>query len=123
MSEQDWTPVRIQRRAPDTSLRPGVSRPNTAAIQDQKRSYNYQASLERKLMNSDEPVKLKSLSLASRKLIAQKRAEKELSQIQLKTACSFPQHTIRDIEAGKYTPSPSQLSTLNHILKTSLKLE
>ena len=123
MSDQDWIPVRIQRRTPDTALRPGVSRPNTAATQDQKKSYNYQASLERKLMNADEPVKLKSLSLTSRKLIAQKRAEKELSQIQLNSACSFPQNTIRDIEAGKYTPSPSQLSTLNHILKTSLKLE
>ena len=84
---------------------------------------SHQAALERKLMNAEEPVKLKKISLDSRKLIAQKRAEMQISQQQLNTSCSFPPNMVRDIEAGRITPSPAQLSHINRILKTSIKLE
>lgn len=123
MDCQDWTEVRIHRgpKAAAT-IRPGMERQPTAATPT-KVQLSHQASFERKLMDSEGPVKVKKLSLDSRKLIAQKRAEMEISQTQLNNSCSFPPNLIRDIEAGKITPSPAQLSNINRILKTSIKLE
>jgi ribosome-binding protein aMBF1 (putative translation factor) len=122
MDGQDWTEVRIQRgpKAKET-LRPGMERQTTAT--QGKVQLSHQASLERKLLDSDGPVKVKKLSIDSRKIISAKRAEMEISQTQLNNSCAFPANTIRDIEAGKITPSPAQLSSINRILKTSIKLE
>jgi ribosome-binding protein aMBF1 (putative translation factor) len=124
MDDQDWTEVRIHRSKKTSAegLRPGIARRNLMETPT-KVSLTHAASIERKLMDSDAPVKLKKLSIDSRKLIAQKRAEMQISQQQLNNSCAFPPNLIRDIEAGKVTPSPAQLSNMNRILKTSIKLE
>lgn len=123
MDHQDWTEVRIH-RGPKTeaSLRPGVAR-SPGSGTTVRPILSHQASFERKLMDSEGPVKVKKLSIESRKLISAKRAEMEISQTQLNNSCAFPANTIRDIEAGKIQPSPAQLSSINRILKTSIKLE
>lgn len=123
MEHQDWTEVRVHRK-PNASnnLNPGKLRSDTSNSNG-KVVLSHQAALERKILNSEEPIKLKKLSLDSRKLIAQKRAELQLSQQQLNTSCALPLNYIRDIEAGKVIPTPSQLTNINRILKTSIKLE
>ncbi len=80
----------------------------------------------RALEDDDAPVKTaRSLSAASRAEIVRIRTSSEppRTQAQLNTACSFPPNTIRDIEAGRITPTPTQLNVLNRVLRTTLKYE
>jgi ribosome-binding protein aMBF1 (putative translation factor) len=71
------------------------------------------------------PAPTKSLSAVSRTEIVRLRTAREppLTQAGLNTACSFPPHTIRDIEAGRLCPTPTQLNVLNRVLRTALKYE
>ena len=108
MDGQDWQTVTVRRSAKKaTSSAPPVSA---------------HTALMRKL-DSDEPVKIKSLSSASRQSIIQARVALGWNQVQLNTSCSFPSNSIRDIESGKAIPSPKQLNILNRVLKLSLKCE
>ena len=75
----------------------------------------------RKIADS-ETVKQKSLAPESRQEIVQKRVANKWSQSDLNNQCNFPANTIREIEAGRITPSIQQLNTLNRVLKTGLKL-
>ena len=79
-------------------------------------------ALMRKL-DQDEPVKIKKLSNESRQAIVQARVALSMNQTQLNTACSFPLNAIRDIEAGRATPSPTQKNVLNRVLKLVLKYD
>ena len=107
MDHQDWQTVVVRQKKQTTSRAPPVSA---------------HTALMRKL-DSDEPVKRKTLSSASRQEIILARTALSLNQTQLNTACSFPQNSIRDIESGRVTPSPTQLGVLNRILKLRIKCE
>ena len=71
------------------------------------------------------PKPPRSLSAASRAEIVRIRTTGDLkrTQAELNTACSFPPNTIREIEAGRLTPTPTQLNVLNRVLRTTLKYE
>jgi hypothetical protein len=76
--------------------------------------------------DGDAPPKApRSLTAASRAEIVRIRTttEPKKTQAELNTACAFPPHTIRDIEAGRLTPTPTQLNVLNRVLRTNLKYE
>ncbi len=106
---QDWTTVTIKGK---TST-PGPSKV-TAKVAPE-------VAHMRKIADSD-TVKQKSLAPESRQEIIQKRVANKWSQSDLNTQCCFPPNTIREIEAGRITPSIGQLNTLNRVLKTGLKL-
>ena len=113
MEHQDWTPVVVHARrggagtAAKAEARPAV----TAAVAQARR------------LENDELPKAKTLSAASRQQMIQGRVAHGMNQVQMNQACSFPPHTIRDIEASKLHPTPSQLNTINVVLKLALKYE
>lgn len=108
---QDWTTVVIKRRgAVGKSGKPSGSRAQVT----------HEAKQMRALDADDAHIEIKRLSTESRQLIIQKRVELGWDQTKLNTMCSFPPHTMKEIEAGKAQPSPKQLSVLNRVLKTSL---
>jgi len=68
-------------------------------------------------------TKPKMLASASRQELVQRRLAEKLTQQQLDQRCSFPPHTIRDLEANRRAPTPHELQVLNRILKCGLRLE
>jgi len=112
MDDQDWTTVVIKKKGSAHS----------SSQSDSRRPISQQAALMRKL-DSDAPVKLRTLSAASRQSIIQARVALTMNQSQLNAACSFPQNTIRDIESGKAIPTPTQLNVLSRVLKMVLKYD
>jgi ribosome-binding protein aMBF1 (putative translation factor) len=117
MEHQDWNP---------TILRNGkVMQAKKAAEQAAKPKLSAEAIRLAKLANNEEvPMKRpKVLTAESKQAMMRLRAEQKWSQRDLDMRCSFPAHTIRDIENGKLAPSSSQLNCINRILKVALKLE
>ena len=120
---QDWEPVRIQR-----SLSSGDSKKAKGSFAGQSKVARsslpgVDAGHLRKLEEADTPMKLKKLTAASRQEIVTRRTAASWNQTQLNQQCLFPVNTIREIEAGRLTPTTQQLNTLNRVLKTGLKLE
>lgn len=110
-SSQDWTPVVIKRRG---AVGKG-GKPSGSPTQ-----ITHAAKVARALDSDDAHIEIKRLNPESRQLIIQKRVELGWDQTKLNTMCSFPPHTMKEIEAGKAQPSPKQLTVLNRILKVSL---
>lgn len=76
----------------------------------------------RALEDAEEPVlPTKTLGAEGRALLVSKRVELKKTQAELNAMCSFPAHTIRDIESGKLCPTPAQLNVLNRVLRMTLK--
>lgn len=69
------------------------------------------------------PTPKKALSSESRAEMIRLRTSQTppMTQADLNRACSFPINTIRDIEAGRLCPTPTQLNVLNRVLRTTLK--
>ena len=113
MDCQDWNPVIVRNSA-------RIAEKKQAQAQAQpKRSAEAQhlAKIER-----EDYVKPKLLSSESRQELVKRRLEEKLTQQQLDQRCSFPPHTIRDLEANKRAPTNKELQTLNRVLKVGLKL-
>lgn len=110
MSENDWTPVTIRGR-------------RTPAAAAKKPTLSAEAAYHRRLDTAEDlpPKPSRTLTSDSRQLIVQKRLVAKWSQGDLDRQCSFPQHTVREIEAGRATPSPAQLNILNRVLGVALK--
>lgn len=107
MDGQDWDPVVVKKKAaPSTVARIGVP----VAVSDM-----------RKVEASDGPVVLRRLAPASRTALVQARVALKYDQDKLNQLCCFPKYTIREIEAGRVCPSPTQLAVLNRQLRISLK--
>lgn len=117
MEHQDWNPT-ILRNAT-------LMHAKKAAEQAAKPKLSAEAIRLAKLANNEEvPMKRpKVLTAESKQAMMRLRAEQTWSQRDLDMRCSFPAHTIRDIENGKLSPSSSQLNCINRILKVALKLE
>jgi DNA-binding transcriptional regulator YiaG len=110
---------------------PQVIRKTAEAIRKDAMRTGKKISVERK---SDEAVRLakldqseyakpKMLASESRQELVQRRLAEKLTQQQLDQRCSFPPHTIRDLEANKRAPTTKELQTLNRVLKCGLRLE
>ena len=110
MDHQDWNVVTIRGKAP--------SRATTAQTQERKTTVgSHLAKLER-----EEIGKTKILAPESRKELVAARLALKKTQVELDRTCAFPPNTIRDLEAGKLTPTTQQLNRLNRELKLGLKL-
>jgi len=110
MDHQDWQTVTMKKH--------GASNKST----DSRTPVTAHVALLRKL-DSEAPVRVKSLSSTSRQAMTAARTANSWTQVQLNTMCCFPTNTIRDIENGKTIPNGAQLTIINRILKQSLKLE
>jgi ribosome-binding protein aMBF1 (putative translation factor) len=110
MEGQDWNTIQI--KGQDATKRPTISRAKVAP----------EVAHARKLAEADAPTKAKKLAPESRQEIVNIRATNKWSQQDLNQQCNFPVNTIREIEAGRLTPTIQQLNTLNRVLKTGLKL-
>ena len=106
MDCQDWSTVTVG----SSTRRTPAKRPTLTAG----------ASVVRKLEADDIPKPTKSLATESRQAIVSWRVANKKTQAELNTACAFPANTIRDIEAGRLCPTPTQLNALNRVLRTTL---
>ena len=113
MEHQNWEPQIIRKPASQiraTGKKEIVERRSDEAIRLAK-------------LDQAEYTKPKMLTPASRQELLQKRLAEKLTQQQLDQRCSFPPHTVRDLEANKRAPTSKELQTLNRVLKCGLKLE
>jgi hypothetical protein len=108
-AHQDWEPVVLRKRSGSGSGAP-VRRDPVAALMS-------------KLADTEIAGKIKVLSAESVQAIVNYRREHNLTQKQMDQQCSFPAHTINNLEAKKTAPTPGQLRELNRLLKTGLTLE
>ena len=110
MDCQDWKPVVIR------------SSPRLQEKQNEvvtKRSGEAQRLAK---IENEEYIKPKMLSSESRQELVQRRLAEKMTQQQLDQRCSFPAHTVRDLEANRRAPTPKELQVLNRVLKCGLKL-
>lgn len=112
MEHQDWTPQTISSKAT-------VAKKASAPVK-----VSAEAAHKRKIADADGPIKLKQLSSESRQNMIRARTESlKKTQVELNQVCGFPPNTIRDIEAGKLTPSGGQLNILSAQLRIPMRLE
>jgi DNA-binding transcriptional regulator YiaG len=113
MDHQDWNPVILR-----SSARIAEQKQKQKTIQP-KRSAEAQRLAK---LDNNEFVKSKLLAPESRQELVQRRLAEKLTQQQLDQRCSFPPHTVRDLEANKRAPTTKELQVLNRMLKCGLKL-
>ncbi len=117
MDHQNWDPQVIRKSAAAIkadALRKGEKQ----TVERRSDTAQHLAKVER-----EDYTKPKMLAPASRQELVQRRLAEKLTQQQLDQRCSFPPHTIRDLEANKRAPTSRELQTLNRILKCGLRLE
>jgi hypothetical protein len=117
MEHQNWEPQVIRKTA-DAIKADALRKGKTQIVERRSDEGIRLAKLEEK-----EYAKPKMLSHESRQELVQRRLAEKLTQQQLDQRCSFPAHTVRDLEANKRAPTTKELQTLNRILKCGLKLE
>ena len=110
MEHQDWTPTVIRGKNPSMSTTKEVHTKSSGVGA-------HLAKIER-----EEIGKSKILAPESRKELVAARLALKKTQVELDRTCAFPPNTIRDLEAGKLTPTTQQLNRLNRELKLGLKL-
>jgi hypothetical protein len=110
MDHQDWNPVILRGKNPTRSTKTEV----------QQKSSGVGAHLAK--VEREEIGKQKCLAPESRKELVAARLVLKKTQVELDRTCAFPPNTIRDLEAGKLTPTTAQLNRLNRELKLGLKL-
>lgn len=116
MEHQNWEPQVIRKSA--AQLKADALRSGQKVTTERKSTEAQRlAKVER-----EEFVKSKVLAPESRQELVQRRLAEKLTQQQLDQRCSFPAHTIRDLEANRRAPTPHELSTLNRVLKCGLRL-
>lgn len=117
MEHQNWESQVIRKSA--AALRADALRSGKKETVERKSDESMRlAKIER-----EEFAKPKMLASASRQELVQRRLAEKLTQQQLDQRCSFPPHTIRDLEANKRPPTQRELQVLNRILKCGLRLE
>jgi len=121
MDHQDWTPIIVTRSA-SKSMAAVAATKAPKKIQERDGAQRSAAAHAGKLDNADAPVKIKILSHESRQELIKARVAAGKTQIQLNQACSFPANFIREVEAGRATPTGQHLNKLNAILRISLHL-
>lgn len=112
MDGQDWNPIRVQ----------GTKATIFKSVKTAPKNTSPDVANQRRLEQQTEVQKPKTLSTETRTQMMQVRAAMKKTQVELNQLCGFPANTVRDIEAGKYTPTSSQLIRLNNVLKVKFAL-
>lgn len=117
MDHQNWEPQTIRKSAEQLKA--------DALRKGQKQTVERRSDEAQRLakVEREEYTKPKMLSHESRQELVQRRLAEKLTQQQLDQRCSFPPHTLRDLEANKRAPTQRELQTLNRVLKCGLRLE
>jgi ribosome-binding protein aMBF1 (putative translation factor) len=113
---QDWEPVILRGKNP--SAGPGAGGTQRQIVERKSSEGARLAKVEK-----EDYVKSKSLASESRKDLIAARVALKKSQVELDRQCAFPPNTLREIEAGRLTPTGAILNRLNRELKISLRLE
>lgn len=119
---QDWEAVVLRRGRPAVSAavaaRPGVASAGGGRIVSKvSGEVSHAGKLDR-----EELPKLRTLSPATRRAITDARVAKGQTQAALNMAASLPANAVRDYEAGRATPSSTDLQKLSRALGISLHL-
>ncbi len=117
MSEQDWTPVTINRR---TKNPPATSKLPTVQVQASDAA-RHAAAIERRAEEGN--LKPRHLSKESRDKLIHARLEAQLTQVMADGQCNLPRNTIKGIENGSIVPNHDQLRKISRALHVDLKLE
>jgi ribosome-binding protein aMBF1 (putative translation factor) len=119
---QDWTLVTIKKKPTKPKAEPveksHVNQRNNHLSLSGK---NLQGAQARKLAESTDIKKPRTLSLETQKEISATRNSLGLTQTELNKKCQFPMNTIRDIESGKINPTPQQMDALSRELKIPIR--
>ena len=110
MDHQDWNVITLRNSA-------RIAEKNKQIQPKRSSEAQHLAKVER-----EEIGKSKSLAHESRQELIKRRLEEKLTQQQLDQRCSFPTHTIRDLEANRRCPTNHELQQLSRVLKVNLKL-
>ena len=113
---QHWEPTIIRSNNSSSN-----TRSNTGPRVIVPRNNTADAALIQKL-DSNEIVKLKSLSMEARQELVTRRVAKGLNQEKLAQALCIPANLYKDIENGKTTPQQNVLSKINNFLGCRVKL-
>ena len=117
MEHQNWEPLVIHK--PASAIKADALRSGKKeTVEKRSATAQHLAKVER-----EEYVKPKMLTQDSRQELVKRRLAEKLTQQQLDQRCSFPPHTVRDLEANKRSPTQKELQTLNRVLKCGLRLE
>ncbi len=117
MSEQDWTPVTINRRVKSTTTTAKLPTVQVAASDNARQA----AAIERRAEEGN--LKPKHLTSESRQRLVQARLEAQLTQVMADSQCNLPRNTFRGIENGSIVPNQDQLRKISRNLHVDLKLE
>ncbi len=121
---QDWTLVTIKKKPTKPKAEP-VAKSNLNTSQRNNHlsvsGKNLQGAQARKLADSTDVKKPRTLSLETQKEISATRNSLGLTQTELNKKCQFPMNTIRDIESGKIPPTPQQMDALSRELKIPIR--
>ena len=109
---QNWTPTIIH----------GKNTTTTGPKQIVHKNVNPEAIKMAKIANSDEIIKLKSLSIDARQELVKGRVTKGYNQEKLAQALCIPVNLYKDIENGKTIPQQNVLTKINNFLGTRAKL-
>jgi ribosome-binding protein aMBF1 (putative translation factor) len=117
MDHQNWTPLVLHK--PASAIKADALRSGKKETVERNSSNSqHLAKVER-----EDYMKPKMLAHESRQELVKRRLAEKLTQQQLDQRCSFPPHTVRDLEANKRAPTQKELQTLNRVLKCGLRLE
>lgn len=87
-----------------------------------KQTYSQTAVAMRRVEETDGPVKQKTLTPESVRVLQDYRRTAAKTQREMDQLCNFAAGTINELEACKRGPTPRELQTLNRLLKTGLTL-
>jgi ribosome-binding protein aMBF1 (putative translation factor) len=118
MEHQNWEPQVLRKSAAQIK----ASAIRTGRVEAVERKTTSTQGSHFAKVEREDYVKPKLLAPESKQELIQRRLAEKLTQQQLDQRCSFPPHTIRDLEANKRAPTPKELQVLNRVLKCGLKL-
>jgi ribosome-binding protein aMBF1 (putative translation factor) len=112
LGHQDWSKVVLRNKTTVNASHAAQTKKPAAASQ----------AIASKIADADIAGRIKQLAPESLQQVVNIRAANKWTQAELNQRCNFPVNTIREIEAGRLTPTIGQLNTLNRVLKVGLKL-
>ena len=116
MEHQNWEPQVLRKSAAQVKAN-AIRSGKTEAVERKTTEGSHFAKVER-----EEFLQPKRLAPESKQELVQRRLAEKLTQQQLDQRCSFPPHTVNQLEANKRAPTSKELQVLNRVLKCGLKL-
>jgi DNA-binding XRE family transcriptional regulator len=118
MECQDWTTVTIKRRIPKKeAIARGMA---TTVARDSERGERCRLA---KLDADDVIIPKRRVTSMSLQELIRARIELGITQDRADSACSFPKHTFKEIEANRLIPTDDQTRRIQQIFSVILKVQ